>query len=115
MSEVCRYAGVVRTVYAEKQHFRGIENYFTDVILQKDEQEGGTDDGNEADAELDDILEKNYVELNCLVIELSDVTINLDTDNEGEQVFNVNPAFEYVLSSSTNISNNEDVLIKNST
>lgn len=78
--------GVVKIVYAEKKPYRGIENYFTDVIHYKDEQEGETDDGNEADVEPNDNIEKASIELNHLVVELSDVTINSYADNEGEWV-----------------------------
>lgn len=45
--------GVVKTIYAERQPFKGIENYFTYVFQYKDEQENETNDGNEYDVELD--------------------------------------------------------------
>lgn len=50
ISEVCGYTGLVKAVNVEQQHFRGVENYFTVVILYKDEQEGETNERNEADA-----------------------------------------------------------------
>lgn len=80
--------------------------------MYKDEQEDKTDDGNEVVIELDDNLERASVELNPFVIKLSDVTTNPNVDTEGELVLNENPIFEYVLSSSTNASDNEEILTK---
>lgn len=77
ISEVHGQTGVVKTFYTVKQLFRGVENYFIDAILYKDEQEEETNDGNEADTKPNDNIEKAYVELNPLVINLRDVTINL--------------------------------------
>lgn len=99
LHQCLKYVGtqeLVKIVYAEKQLFRGFENYFTDAIICKDEQEGGTDDENEVDAEPDDNSEKASFKLNPLVVELSVITINLDVDNEGKWVLNKNPAFEYI-------------------
>lgn len=47
--------GVVKTVYVERQPFKGVNNYFFDVILYKDEQEDETKDRNEVDAEPNDV------------------------------------------------------------
>lgn len=40
-----------RTIYAEKQLFKGVGNYFTNAVMLKDEQGVEVDDGNEVDAE----------------------------------------------------------------
>lgn len=48
MFEVRGYIGVVKTVYAEKQLFSGVENYFTNAMLYRDEQEDEANDGNKA-------------------------------------------------------------------
>lgn len=76
------------------------------------EQDDEANDGNVADLEPNNSSEKVSIELDPLVIELNIVNISLDADNEGEWVFNEKPIFEYVLSSSSDTSGNEDVLIK---
>jgi len=49
---------MVRTVFAEKQRFKGVENYFTDALLyqeigerSKEPLPDNDDSGNEADSE----------------------------------------------------------------
>lgn len=68
---------MVKIVYTERWPFKRDENYFTNVVLYKDEQEDETDDGKKADVEPDDSSKRASVELNHLVRKLSDVRINI--------------------------------------
>lgn len=74
---------------AEKQPFKGVENYFTDSLLYQDSLEvnkdppGDPDSGNEADIEPepdDDFL----CELNPLVINIDKLDVNPTADDVGE-------------------------------
>jgi len=56
--QVCDDNATVRTVFAEKQPFKGVENYFTDALLYqkankvaKESLLEDHDSGNEADSE----------------------------------------------------------------
>lgn len=67
-------------------------------------------DINEVDSEPDDGSDKPSVELNPLIIGLNDVNINPNAHSEG--ILNEGIALKYVLSSSDNTAETEDVIIK---
>lgn len=66
----CDHQGIVHTLIADKQPFKGVRNYFTDAILCKDIAEASTgiargvegdyDSDNEADTESKQINEEDF-------------------------------------------------------
>lgn len=52
--------GVVKTVLAKKQSFKGVKNYFTDSILHQYGQEEEANDSNEADLD-PHVLQKMFL------------------------------------------------------
>lgn len=98
----------VKTIYAEKQSFKGVGNYFTNAILYQEEQV----DGSEVDSKPVDSSNRVSVKLNPLVIGLNDININPNADDEGEWVFNEEIVFEYVLSRFDNKSETKYMIIK---
>lgn len=99
---------MIKVVYAEKQPFKSVENYFTVTILYQEEQE----DGSEVDLESDDDSDKVLVELNPLLIGLNDVNIDPNTNNECKWVLNKDIDFKYVLSKYDTTSKIKDMIIK---
>lgn len=99
---------MIKVVYAEKQPFKSVENYFTVTILYQEEQE----DDSEVDLESDDDSDKVLVELNPLLIGLNDVNIDPNTNNECKWVLNKDIDFKYVLSKYDTTSKIKDMIIK---
>ena len=86
----------VKTVFADTQPFKGVENYFTDAVFYLDTHSTAAEDlpdpdsGEEADGEDDFLLDSsvsNFGNLNCN----DDTTVDIDD----EWVINENIIFDY--------------------
>jgi len=90
--------GVVKTVFAEKQPFNGVENYFTDPLLYTETTEeplpDEPDSSNEADFEPENDACYFYLRANCSLLGDSACNNNVDED-DGEWVLNEDVSFEY--------------------
>jgi len=94
---------MVRMVFVEMQPFKGVENYFTDSLLYRENgkvvKKSLRDDinsGNEADSESGEDLEVSFDE-EPIVAFLNDPDCNNFTDNGDEWVLNENVNFKYSL------------------
>jgi len=92
---------MVRTVFAETQPFKGVENYFTDSLLYKESGKtvkkllpSDIDSGNEAKSESGDNPTISFDE-EPIVAYLNDPDCNNSTDNSVEWVLNENINFDY--------------------
>jgi len=95
---------VVRTVYAEMQPFKGVENYFTDSLLYhksnkpvKELLPDDVDSKNEGNSESEEDAPTTFI-MESIVAYLDDPDCNNPAENEGERVINENVAFDYSLS-----------------
>jgi len=87
---------MVRTVFAEMQPFKGIENYFTDSLLYKENGKvvekslpDDIDSGNEADSESWKVSEVSFDE-EPIVAYLNDPDCNNSADNGDDWVLHKN-------------------------
>ena len=94
---------VVRTVFAEMQLFKRVENYFTDSLLYQESNKSvkkllpnDIDSGNEADSKLKEDAPTTFI-MESIVAYLDDPDCNNPAENEGERVINENVAFDYSL------------------
>ena len=86
-------------VFAEKQRFKGVYNYFTDSLLYKEAADvplpDEPDSGNEADSELENDTPVTFVS-ELIVAYLGDSTCKNDTvENDNEWVLNEDVSFDY--------------------
>ena len=91
----------VRTVFAEKQPFKGMKNYFTDALLYQEigetSKESLPDDdhsGNEADSESEADMPAIVVSEPVIAC-INNPQSNPLTEDEGEWVINDNISFDY--------------------
>jgi len=94
----------VRTVFAEKHPFKGVENYFTDALLyqevDKTLEESSPDDddsGNEADSESEADMPAILVSKPVIAC-FNNPQCNTLSEDEGEWVINDNISFDYPVS-----------------
>jgi len=94
----------VRTVFAEKQPFKGVENYFTDALLYQEANKvvkeplpEDVDSGNEADSEPEENTPATF-SFKPIVAYLNDPECNNPTENDGEWVINESITFNYHVS-----------------
>jgi len=91
----------VRTIFAEKQPFKGVENYFTDALLyqevgktSKESSSDNDDSGNEADSESKTDMPAILVS-EPVIICFNNPQCNTLSEDEGEWVINDNISFDY--------------------
>jgi hypothetical protein len=118
LHQVIKYAdeaGEIKTLIAEKQPFKGVENYFTDSIHYQDSLEASpvreTDSGNEADIESEP-EEECLWELNPDVINVNKLHFTL-ADDDGEWVINENVHSDYLSAVSSELVPSETSMDKN--
>ena len=94
----------VQTVFAEKQPFKGVENYFTDALLYQETGEtskeplpDNDDSGNEADSESEADVPAILIG-EPIIACLNDPQCNTPSEDEGEWVINDNIPFDYPVS-----------------
>ena len=94
---------IVRTVFAEMQPFKAVENYFIDSLLYGENSKvvekllpNDIDSGNEADSESGEDLEVSFDE-ELIVAYLNDPDCNNSADKSIEWVLNENVNFDYFL------------------
>ena len=94
---------MIRTVFAEMQLFKGVENYFTDSLLYKENGKvikkslpDDIDSGNEVDSELGEDPTVSFDE-KTIIAYLNDPDCNNSTDNGDEWILNENVNFDYSL------------------
>jgi len=94
---------MIRTVFAEMQPFKGVENYFTDSLLYRENGKvvekslpDDIDSRNEVDSESGEDPEISFDE-ELTVTYLNDSDCNNFADNDEEWVLNENVNFDYSL------------------
>jgi len=94
---------MVRMVFAEMQPFKGVENYFTDSLLYKENGRvvkkllpDDIDNGNEVDSESGEDPIVSF-DGKMIVAYLNDPDCNNSADNSDEWVPNENVNFDYFL------------------
>ena len=92
----------VRTVFTEKQPFKGVKNYFTDALLYQETGEASKeslpnddDSGNEADSESKADMPAIF---EPIIACLNNLQCNTPSEDEGEWVINDNIFFDYPMS-----------------
>ena len=92
---------MVRMVFVEMQPFKGVENYFTDSLLYKENGKvvkkmlhGDTDSGNEADSESEGDLEVSFEE-EPIVAYLNNPDCNTPAEDGDEWILNENVNSDY--------------------
>jgi len=92
---------IVRTVFAEMQPFKGVENYFTESLLYKGNSKvvekslpDDIDSGNKPDSESGEDPEVSFDE-ESIVAYLNDPDCNNSADNGDKWVLNININFDY--------------------
>ena len=92
---------MVRTVFTEMQLFKGVENYFTDPLLYKENIRvvekllpDDIDSGNEADSESGEDPEVSFDE-EPIIAHFDNPDCNNFAKNDGEWVLNENINFDY--------------------
>ena len=95
---------MVRTIFAKKQPFKGVENYFTDAFLYweankvaKEPLLEDDDSGNEADSEPEEDTPATFA-FKPIVAYLNDRECNNSIEHDGEWVINENITLHYPLS-----------------
>jgi len=91
----------VRTVFAEKQPFKGVKNYFTDALLYQETGETSKEplphddeSGNEADSESEAGMPAILIG-EPIIACLNNPQCNTPLEDEGEWVINDNISFDY--------------------
>ena len=90
----------VRTVFAAKQPFKGVKNYFTDALLYQetgetskqplpDDDDSGNEANSESKADVPSIL------INEPIIACLNPQWNAPSEDEGEWIINDNISFDY--------------------
>ena len=94
----------VRTIFAEKQPFKGVENYFTEAFLYQEANKiakkslpEDINSGNEADSEPEEDTPATFT-FKPIVAYLNDPECNNPTEDDGEWVINENITFDYPVS-----------------
>jgi len=94
---------MIGTVFTEMQPFKGVENYFTDSLLYKQNSKvikkslpNDTDSGNEADSESGEDPTVSFDE-ELIIAYLDDPDCNNSADNSNEWILNENINFDYSL------------------
>jgi len=94
----------VRTVFAEKQPVKGVENYFTDALLYQEANKvakepllEGNDSGNEPDSEPEEDVPTTFA-FKSIVAYLNDPGCNNFIEDDDEWVINENVTFDYPVS-----------------
>jgi len=95
---------MVRTVFTKTQPFKGLENYFTDSLLYKENGKmvkkslaNNIDDGNKVDSESGDDPVVSF-DKEPIITYLNDPDCNNSVDNDGKWVLNENVNFDYSFS-----------------
>ena len=95
---------IVRTVFAAKQPFKGVKNYFTDALLyqeigktSKASLPDNDDSGNEADSESETDMPAILVG-ELIIAYFNNLQCNTPSEDEGEWVINDNISFDYLVS-----------------
>ena len=95
---------IVQTVFAEKQPFKGVENYFTDALLyqevsetSKDSLPDSDDSGNEADSESEGDTPVTLVS-EPIIACFNNPQCNTLSEDDDEWVINDNVSFDYPVS-----------------
>jgi len=91
-------------VFAEKQPFKGVENYFTDALLYQEVNNVAktllpkdVDSGNETDSEPEENTPATF-DFIPIVAYLNDPECNNPTEDDGEWVINKSITFDYPVS-----------------
>jgi len=94
----------VQTVFAERQPFKGVENYFTDALLYQEAGEtpkeplpDDDESGNEADSESETGIPAILIG-EPIIACLNNPQCNTSSEDEGEWVINDNISFDYPVS-----------------
>ena len=95
---------IVQTVFAEKQPFKGVENYFTDALLYQEVDEtsketlpDNDDSGNEADSQSEADMPAIVVSEPVIAC-FNHPQCNALSEDKGEWVINDNISFDYPVS-----------------
>jgi len=91
----------IRMVFAEKQSFKGVENYLTDALLYQEANEVAKkplleddDSSNEADSESEEDIPATFT-FKSIVAYFNNPKCNNPNEDDGEWVNNENATFDY--------------------